>query len=210
MPTLFQQLENNESMLLMYVAGELPAADMAEVEQMLARDAGLRAELTAIQSDQDSVYTGLAELDRTEDRVAGTSGATAQAAAVRQVGRAMRQWKVDRLRPEPVQPARRWMRLPAWTYPAGAVASVLIGSLIFWGMRGGSDQPSPAPSYADKRDFHGEADPAGKPNTKLLAMSLQNDESTPVDDAESQANSLVARSDDASVTNSIFMSENGQ
>ena len=47
MPTQLQHLENNEAVLLMYLAGELTDSDRAEVEQMLATDARLRAELDA-------------------------------------------------------------------------------------------------------------------------------------------------------------------
>ena len=35
MSNLLQQLENNEAILLMYLAGELPEPDRVEVEQML-------------------------------------------------------------------------------------------------------------------------------------------------------------------------------
>jgi hypothetical protein len=190
MPTLFQQLENNESMLLMYLAGELPAADMKEVEQMLARDGGLRAELAAIRATQEIVFAGLADLDRAESSL--SSAKAQQAASVRSVERMMCQWHADRLKIEPAAPGRRWMQMPGWTYPAAAVASVLIGALIYWGHGvGGDTKKTPD-------------------QTKLLAQSLGSDETTPIDDAESQASSIMARSDAVSVNDAIFLSGNGQ
>ena len=201
MPTLFQQLENNESMLLMYLAGELPAEDMAEVARMLSADAGLRAELQSLQSAMEVTTAGLAELDRLDGRPASV-----EAAAVRRVGRAMRQWKVDRLRVEPVEPAARRLRLPGWTYPIGAVASVLLVSLIYWGMAGDNGA---APVPGKPVDGNNKVVAIAEPRVELLQQSLQADTTT-LADAESQANSLVARSDDASATSSIFLSDNGQ
>ena len=43
MSSLLPQL-NNESLLLMYIADELPAEDRVEVEQMLTIDPGMRAQ----------------------------------------------------------------------------------------------------------------------------------------------------------------------
>ena len=63
MPSLLQQLENNEAVLLMYLADELPTDDLAEVEQMLANDPGLRAELESLRAAHATVLDGLHELD---------------------------------------------------------------------------------------------------------------------------------------------------
>jgi anti-sigma factor RsiW len=206
MPTLFQQLENNESMLLMYLAGELPAADMKEVEQMLARDGGLRAELAAIRATQEIVFAGLADLDRAESSL--SSAKAQQAASVRSVERMMCQWHADRLKIEPAAPGRRWMQMPGWTYPAAAVASVLIGALIYWGHGVGGEAP---PIGKGPNVVANVVDTKKTPDqTKLLAQSLGSDETTPIDDAESQASSIMARSDAVSVNDAIFLSGNGQ
>ncbi len=50
MASFIQELENNEALLLMYFTDELPVDDRAEVEQMLASDAGMRAALAEIAS----------------------------------------------------------------------------------------------------------------------------------------------------------------
>jgi hypothetical protein len=206
MPTLFQQLENNESMLLMYLAGELPPEDVQEVEQMLARDGGLRAELASIRAAQDVVFAGLADLDRAEAGL--PSAKAAQAASVRNVERMMRQWQADRLKIAPAAPTRRWMQMPGWTYPAAAVASVLIGALIYWG-HGGGGETVPA-GRGPYMVANAEVSKKSVDQTKLLAQSLGTDEATPIDDAESQASSIMARSDAVSVNDAIFLSGNGQ
>ena len=64
MSSLLQQLENNEAVLLMYLADELPAEDRAEVEQMLATDAGMRAALESLRDVTRRVDEGLAAADR--------------------------------------------------------------------------------------------------------------------------------------------------
>ena len=49
MNSLLHELQNNEAILLMYLANELPPQDREEVEHMLDRDANLRLELAKIQ-----------------------------------------------------------------------------------------------------------------------------------------------------------------
>ena len=63
MKSYLQQLENNEAILLMYLAGELPDADRAEVEQMLAADATLRSELEILRQTQQLAFDSLESLD---------------------------------------------------------------------------------------------------------------------------------------------------
>ena len=60
---MLEQLENNEFVLLMYLAGELPAEDRVEVEAMLSTDPILRAELDRLQSAQEAIGDALARLD---------------------------------------------------------------------------------------------------------------------------------------------------
>src|SRR4051812_12694387 len=113
MSNLLGQLENNEAILLMYLAGELPEEDRAEVEQMLASDPALRAllaELTALQADVDGTLArcdvGAALLPRRE-------------AAVRRVARAL---VAAQAQPEPHndaadQPTGPRFRIAWWAYP---------------------------------------------------------------------------------------------
>ncbi len=81
MSSFLEQLENNEATLLMYLAGELPQADQDEVEQMLQRDASMRATLADLASLQNDLGVSMS-IER--DVVASR-----REAAVRQVGRAI-------------------------------------------------------------------------------------------------------------------------
>src|SRR5258706_8742588 len=63
MSNLLHELENNEAILLMYLAGELPEEDRIEVEQMLAGDPALRAELAELAALQDRVSGMMARAD---------------------------------------------------------------------------------------------------------------------------------------------------
>lgn len=124
MSSLLQQLANNESVLLMYLADELPAEDRAEVEQMLQTDARLRAELDRITVAHQSVTDAIAHDDRTlrlppADLV------------LRRLSRRIRQWEVDQQVSEEPEPEvrRRW---PIWGYPVAAAASIAIALLVWW------------------------------------------------------------------------------
>ena len=128
MQSVLNQLENNDAVLLMYLADELPAADRAEVERMLAVDAALRGQLEHLRAAYGSISDALARDDR------AARPAVSEAAAVRRVGRAMRQWHARRLAAVPA-PERRTspLRYPWWAYPLAAAASVVIAFLVWWG-----------------------------------------------------------------------------
>ena len=70
MGSLLQQL-NNESLLLMYIADELPAEDRADVDQMLAGSPTMQAELEAIQAAYLGVTDSLRSAD-TRERMPAT------------------------------------------------------------------------------------------------------------------------------------------
>src|SRR3954452_24349124 len=105
MSTQLQQLENNEAILLMYLGGELPADDRAEVEQMLAADTKLRGELDALRATQEQLTGMFSRAD------AATPLPLPRPVAVRQVSRAIRQWQEDRAGASRAHPRRR-IRLP--------------------------------------------------------------------------------------------------
>ena len=54
---------NQESVLLLYLADELSDADRAEVDQRLASDAGLKAELQKLEAAQSSFASAMSALD---------------------------------------------------------------------------------------------------------------------------------------------------
>jgi len=108
MSNLLHELENNEAILLMYLAGELPEEDRVEVEQMLASDAALRAELLELAALQDELTGVLARAD-------GSGDQPRREAVVRQVSRAMTAARLQPLAPKtaPTQAPRFRLRI-AW------------------------------------------------------------------------------------------------
>jgi hypothetical protein len=123
---MLESLENNEVILLMYLAGELPPIDRQEVAQMLASDAVLRGELERLRETQAALEHELIALDHSEP-------ISSLEIAVRRLGRAMRQRQVDlalqaaRSR----KPAGRGIGVPFWLYPSAAAAAVLVAFLIW-------------------------------------------------------------------------------
>lgn len=208
MPSLIHELENNEALLLMYLADELPPEDRAEVESMLAADAGLRAALAGIQDAYEASLGALARLD--QDRTAEP----AENHAVRQASRAMKQWQVDRLARQPVLPPAPRTRVPVWAYPIGVAAMLVICSLIWWGGRPDATEIAANPQ-ANSNVIPPDA-PVAPPEVQARASQLENsfnsfnDTPSGVADAETQASSLMARSDDESIASSIFMKEENQ
>ena len=135
MSSFLQQLENNEAVLLMYLADELPAEDRAEVEQLLATDAAMRAHLDELRRATHVVDEAM----RRDDAV--TPLPVSEAVAVRQVARSFARWRaeIDARTPAPL-PIRRGLRYPWWSYPLASAAAVLLGFLVWWG--NGSGLPS--------------------------------------------------------------------
>lgn len=134
MRSLLQQLENNEAVLLMYLAGELPPEDRAEVEQLLSVDAGLRRELDSLRAAETFMTLAMSTADGFA--MPPVTEAARQSAAVRRVSRAMVRSRLERehasVLPEP-QTATRAFRLPGWTYPFAAAAAIVIAWVAYWG-----------------------------------------------------------------------------
>lgn len=126
MSNLLSQLENNEAVLMLYLAGELPQEDCIEVQRMLERDSALRAQCVA--------------MDRLVNRAALSFGMDAALAAAAPAERArqrvspvFRQWTAQRLsRPAPVSQAAELHHTPWFLYPLGAAAIILVAVAIFW------------------------------------------------------------------------------
>jgi len=210
MASLIHEIENNEALLLMFLSGELPPEDRAEVEQMLAGDAGLRAELARIESAYEFAISSLAELDADRAAVPGENH------AIRQAKRAMKQWQIDRLNrtPASVPAARR--RIPTWAYPAAVAAMLLIGTLTYWGIVGDQGgnyaQKTDNPSSGGDQTTQVQDDPkTSLTKDDLLQQSLDGSGVRPdIAFAETQANTLMARSDDSSVALSIFLDDSAK
>ena len=132
MPTLLPQLDN-DSILLMYLAGELPAEDVAVVERMLASDAALRATLEELRSAYDGAAEVIAAADARERL------ALPAASAARRVGQAARAWSARRLANPPagrsVGGAGRSLRFPWWCYPLASAAAMVLAAVSWWGFQ---------------------------------------------------------------------------
>jgi hypothetical protein len=129
MVSLIHQLENNEAILLMYLAGELSAEDRADVEQMLATDGSMRAELERLRALQDGTFAALGGLE-SHSRLP-----VAESVAVRRAMRTMHQWQIDHAQAPPPEEAVAELRFPWWSYPLTTAAAVMIAFLVWWGNR---------------------------------------------------------------------------
>lgn len=147
MAHLLQQLENNEAILLMYLAGELPAEERAEVDQMLAADREMRDALERLRGAHDAFDAAMPALDR------ATRLPAPESVAVRRVVRAMNRWHAARVANPPKAPPVPTLRYPWWAYPMAAAASVVIAFLVWWG---NTDQA--VPRYVDNGNYYAEVD----------------------------------------------------
>lgn len=158
-----EKLESNEQVLLMYLAGELPDDDRADVERMLATDPSLQRDLQQMQSLQSTVEHGLARLDEISPLPVSSNF------AARQVSRAIRQQlarpKVAPVRATSDGPSRSWW----WLYPTVAAASVAMIAMVWLNrqastpvkLHGPAPLVTPEPdSVADSQANQGEADDA--------------------------------------------------
>jgi hypothetical protein len=122
---VIEKLDNNEQILLMYLAGELPAGDQADVERLLAADAGLRQSLTELQAAQAFVDEELTKLDNASPLPVSVD------AAARQAARAMRQRLAEPRVVATEHAAEQRPRSWWWLYPTVAAASVLIVAMLW-------------------------------------------------------------------------------
>ena len=217
MYSLLQQLENNEAVLLMYLADELPGDDRAEVAQLLASDSALRSELEALRSTQDyltqvfSAADGLAIPAVVED-------IGRQAAAARQVSRAMVRYRLEseqRAAREQARPAVRALRLPKWSYPFAAAAMVLIAWVSYWGFTGGgagrSHEDPNKGEIAEATDHPGYLLGAGGgPLAEMLLKETDTDGVLPPLAVQKGDRDLMAVSAGAYDVSSMFQPDPGQ
>lgn len=209
MRDLLHQLENNEAILVMYLADELPAEDRAEVEQMLRTDARMRAELQRLQA--------VDELLREDAGRAAEGGSLRlrDAALVRETGRAIRQWQAERAAADAASSAgevvararSRW-----WLYPVAAAAAVAILFLAWWGNNG--DVPGLPGSPGSYVAGGSPEDPVVDPvvatrlvNLDQLTLANRTERVALLDDAESQMAALNALA--SSTSTSVLDTLNG-
>jgi hypothetical protein len=207
---MLEAMENNEVILMMFLAGELPPVDRQEVSQMLASDAMLRGELERLRKIQASLEQELAALDRSEP-IAPVD------IAVRRVGRAMRQRQVD-LASQAARdrkPAAERAGMPFWVYPSALAAAILVAFLI-WVMRYNVQDhtiryasPNPNPSSSRYAEGDQNTDPSIAPNvpdpkSRELADDIRNSFGSAT---ESDDNQMFALRDDPQIAVGSNVSE---
>ena len=148
---------NSESILLLYLAGELSAEDRADVDQHLAADPQFREELESLRAAYDATGEVITAADKSERLV------LPEASAARRVGNAVRSWHSRRLSMPPAQAARRGLRFPWWWYVTASAAGLVVITVSLSQMFGDrlpmelkplvpivvNDDPSSAPSDPD-------------------------------------------------------------
>jgi anti-sigma factor RsiW len=129
---------DGDSLLMLYVSGELSNGEKAALERRLASEPALAAELEKLRAAQAFCAEAFAAADATATLPVG------EGVAVRRVSRAMQQWQVDRIRvAAPTQ--KKGLPLPWWSYPVAVAASVIIGFLV-WSSRQSVNDLAATPS----------------------------------------------------------------
>ena len=116
---------DSDSLLVLYLAGELANGEKTAVERRLASEPALAAELQRLRDAQAFCVQAIQTAD------AGARMPVGEGVAVRRVSRAMQQWQVDRVRATPLV---RRKKIPWWSYPVAVAASIIVGFLI-WSSR---------------------------------------------------------------------------
>lgn len=134
---------DRDEMLLMYVSGELPAAEHSEVERRAAQDPEWAQALHRVRELNSGVADLLSHLDGHSSSAASIEDGR-RSAAVRRVSRAIVQKRVSAPLPVAAQndePRNRSL-LPRWSYPfvAAAVIVVAMVALVEWGGNEWSEQ----------------------------------------------------------------------
>jgi len=165
---------DSESIALLYLSGELPAAQLSAVEEMLSRDLVLRGQVERLRATQDAVNDALTSAD------AASLPASSEAAAVRKVGRAMTDWKVNWLA-RPAEKEKRefhWRSMVPVAVAAGIV--ITIGMYMWWSSVDGTDM------RGNGNQQFAEADSGDAPNMDNTPAS-DNGETPQIADADADA-----------------------
>jgi len=143
MASMLEHLDR-DSMLLMYLADELPVSERDELQQRLAQDPELANQLNqllALQTYCEQTLTCDESLPMSSD------------VAVRRVSRAMKQWQVDRLARKPsISPRRSHYRLPWWAYGTAVAAAVIVAALVWSSNLPDTSDSRPSPEQIAKTE----------------------------------------------------------
>lgn len=123
-----ENFDDDQALLLMYLAGELPPAELEAVALRLKSDAALRAKLAELRAAQAVYLQTLQALDAAE------APPIPDEVSRRQAARLVRQWTTRRLMQPRAAARPRAAALPWWSYPVAAAAAILI-AVILYGVR---------------------------------------------------------------------------
>lgn len=157
---MLNELDNDESVLLLYLAGELSAEGRADVDRRLAAEPALRQALTRLEAMHGAVADWFKQADAAV--IADDGGRGRSAVAVRRVSRAFVQRRTaeEAAKAAAAKNESMWPKslLPRWAYPLTAAAAIIVGllSLVQWGgsLVGGG-------SRGGWGDMRGEGGPSG-------------------------------------------------
>ena len=154
---VLEKLDNNEAVLLMYLADELPAEDRSEIERMLSGDESLRKQLAGLRAANDMTVRALRALDAAVDSVGRARlepGSVAESAAMRRVGRSMRSHLVRQVAQQPATPAAQsGLRFPWWAYPTAATAASVLAFLVWWANNSGDGKLTLPADHSSNTQF---------------------------------------------------------
>ncbi len=179
---MLHELENNEAVLMMYLAGELPDADRSEVEQQLARDSGMRATLEALKRLNEGMTGVLTHADGVA--LPAVTENARQAMATRRVSRLMVKHQLEMREDSEADGAverKAWfMRMPRWVYPSTAAAVLLVAWVAYWGFtnagtagmqRAGNERMRFQRDYGDEGGGGGDFRPSIVPEDDAVARA---------------------------------------
>ena len=128
MKSILDQLHDDDAIVAMYLADELPAGDRQKVDARLAGDAEFRAKLHAMSQLRDFCQNSIRALDERD------SAEHLESAALRRAARMLQQWASRRRRPQ--EAAQRFARPIPWLrYGLSAAALMGLVYLVWWSNR---------------------------------------------------------------------------
>ena len=122
---VIEQLDNNEQILLMYLADELPLEERREVERLLTVDASFRHELETLRTSQEMVFGFLGSLDN------GAGASLNREAVIRGVVREIRRRLAQPQTEVHLPGALPRTRAFSWAYPFAAAAMIILGVSVW-------------------------------------------------------------------------------
>jgi len=119
MASEIEKLKDDQALLLMYLADELPGAEREKLNRRLGSEPALLSQLSHLRSAHETFVTAMGFLDRS------TAAPVPTDAAVARASRLVRQWTTQRLA-RPAAPMRAKSTGMAWWYYSLAAAAAVI------------------------------------------------------------------------------------